>query len=122
MKNYESIKNYLLVHDDELVEVVQVINCYNSSLDFLDYWDNDEEFFNTFFFNNPMELARAIYYGDYNYCDEYVKFNGYGNLETTDRYGLVKKCKYYIDEIVTELLKVYEEIEVSEELKEILED
>ena len=123
MKNYESIKNYLLAHDDELVEVAQVINCYNSSLDFLDYWDNDEEFFNTFFFNNPMELARAIYYGVYNYCDDYVKFNGYGNLETIDRYGLVKECKEYIDDIVNELLDCWPMLpDLSEELTQLLAD
>lgn len=123
MTRFEKAKNYLLIHDDdELVEVVQQINSFNGSLEFLQWFDNDEEFYNSFFLDNPMELARSIYYGNYEYCHDYVRFNGYGNLETTDRYGLVKECKYYIDEIVTELLKVYEEIEVSEELKEILED
>ena len=123
MEKFIKVKEYLLAHDDdELVEVVQEINSFNDSLEFLQWFDNNEEFYNSFFLDNPMELARAIYYGNYEYCHDYVKFNGYGNLETTDRYGLVKECKYYIDEIVTELIKVYEEIEVSEELRQILED
>ena len=123
MEKFIKVNEYLLAHDDdELVEVVQEINSFNGSLDFLQWFDNDDEFYQSFFLDNPMELARAIYYGDYNYCHDYVRFNGYGNLETTDRYNLVKECKYYIDEVVTELLKVYEEIEISEELKEILED
>lgn len=45
-------------------------------------WGNDEDFLCTFFGNNPDALARAIFYGDYNYSHDYVKFNGYGNLET----------------------------------------
>lgn len=45
---------------------------------------NDEEFYDTFYLNKPMELARACFYGDYNFRHEYITFNGYGNLETFD--------------------------------------
>ncbi len=41
---------------------------------------NDEEFFNTFFEGKPMEVARSTYYGDYRFMDDFVTFNGYGNL------------------------------------------
>lgn len=122
MEKINKVKEYLLMHDDdELVEVVQVINSFNGELDFLQYWDNDEEFYNSFFLDNPMELARAIYYGNFRYCDDYVRFNSYGNLETTDRYGLVKECKYYIDEIVNSLLGCWGMLpELSEELTQLL--
>ena len=123
MTKFEKAKNYLLIHDDdELIEVVQEINSFNGSLEFLQWFDNNEEFYNSFFLDNPMELARSIYYGNFRYCDDYIRFNGYGNVETSDRYNLVKECKYYIDEIVNSLLQCYKEIEISEELKEILED
>ena len=121
MKKFEKVKEYLLNNEEELLHVIQEINCFNGELDFLEYWDNDEDFFNTFFYNNPMELARAIYYGDYNYTHDYVRFNGYANLETTDRYGLVKECKYYIDEIVNSLLGCWGMLpELSEDLIELL--
>lgn len=42
---------------------------------------NDEDFFNTFF-SEVMEVVRAISYGEYNYSDKFVKFNGYANLES----------------------------------------
>ena len=45
---------------------------------------NDEDFFNTFFNNSPMEAARAAFYGNWNYCHGYVKFNGYGNLQSSN--------------------------------------
>lgn len=29
-----------------------------------------------------MEAVRAVHFGEYRYNDEFIKFNGYGNLET----------------------------------------
>lgn len=45
---------------------------------------NDEDFFNTFFENNPMEAVRATQFGRYNFNDPYVWFNGYANLASTE--------------------------------------
>ena len=78
----------------------------------MEYWNNDEEFFNTFFYNNPTEAVRSAYYGDYNYCDDYVKFDGYGNLKSVDDYELEKEYKYYIDEIVNALIEHYQQISI----------
>jgi hypothetical protein len=33
-------------------------------------------------FNNSYEMVRAVLYGDYRLDDNFVKFNGYGNLES----------------------------------------
>lgn len=54
------------------------VMCYHDDQIFY----NDEEFFNMFFESKPMEVARATFYGDYNFSHDYVKFNGYGNLES----------------------------------------
>jgi hypothetical protein len=65
-------------------ELIQLNNEYCQEIGDLDseIWGNDEDFLSTFFNNNPDALARAIFYGDYKYSDNYVRFNGYGNLET----------------------------------------
>ena len=115
MKNYEEIKNYLLDHINEIDNMrsmISEINSIDGSLEYLEYWDNDEEFFDTFFHNDPMEAVRASYYGDYNYCDDYVKFNGYGNLESANEYDLVKRYEEYIDDIVKALIEHYQEISI----------
>ena len=115
MKNYEEIKDYLLNHVNEIDNMrsmISEINSIDGSLEYLEYWDNDEEFFNTFFYNNPMEAVRSSYYGDYNYCDDYVKFNGYGNLESANEYDLVKRYEEYIDDIVKALIEHYQEISI----------
>ena len=122
MKNYEEIKNYLLNHVDEIGDIITEINSIDNSLDYLEYWNNDEDFFNTFFYNNPSEAVRSAYYGDYSYCDNYVKFNGYGNLESADEYKLEKEYKYYIDEITDSFLQHYQELNITDnELLKLIE-
>ena len=124
MKSLESIKRIekcLLNNDEELLNIVNEVNSYNGSLDFLAYWENDEDFFNTFFSDNPMEVARATFYGDYKYCDPYVRFNADGNLESFNKYELIEECKYYIDELVDGLLDCWEYIDIyNEELLTLL--
>lgn len=46
-------------------------------------FSNDEEFF-SMFFSDTMEAVRAVCYGEYRYQDEWVTFNGCGNLESSN--------------------------------------
>ena len=115
----EKIREYLLNNEETLLEVVSELNSWNSCLDNLDFWENDEEFFNTFF-DNPMEAIRATYYGDYNYNDEYVKFNGYGNIDSYSEYERIEEIKDNIDDIVDNLIECYYNIYINEELESLL--
>ena len=56
----------------------------------------DDEFFEIFFANKPMEAARAASFGNVNWFDDYIKFNGYGNLESMNSYEAINS----IDESV----------------------
>jgi len=49
-------------------------------------YPNDEDFFKLFF-TDVYEVVRAISFGDYTFTDDYVYFNGYGNLKTFNYYG-----------------------------------
>ena len=123
MNNYEEIKNYLLNHVDEIGDIIIEINSIDNSLDYLEYYENDDEFFNMFFPNNPTEAVRSAYYGDYNYCDKYVRFNGYGNLESFNDYDLEKEYKEYINEITDRFLKHYQELCITDkELNNLIEE
>ena len=123
MKNYEEIKNYLLNHIDEIGGIISDINSIDGSLDYLEYYENNEEFFDTFFYNNPTEAVRSSFYGDYHYCDEWVKFDGYGNLKSVNDYELEKEYKYYIDDITKSLLEHYQEMIICDnELIKLIEE
>ena len=118
MKKNE-IREYLLNNEETLLEVVSELNSWNGCLDNLDFWENDEEFFNTFF-DNPMEAIRATYYGDYNYNDDYVKFNGYGNIDSYSEYERIEEIKDNIDDIVENLVEYYYNIYINEELENLI--
>ncbi len=66
----------------------QAINASDSEI-----FTNDEDFFEVFFSGSPMRLAQAICYGDYHYYHEYVRFNGYGNLETFQNMTVNELCE-----------------------------
>lgn len=59
----------------------------------------DEDFFEMAF-SNPMEAARATFFGDIkNWSDEYIRFNGYGNLESVSAYDVDEEIEGYLEEI-----------------------
>ena len=118
MKKNE-IREYLLNNEETLLNVVSELNSWNGCLENLDFWENDEEFFNTFF-DNPMEAIRATYYGDYNYNDDYVKFNGYGNIDSYSEYERIEEIKDNIDDIVENLVECYYNIYINEELENLI--
>lgn len=50
----------------------------------IDWVPFDEDFWETYFKDDPQEAARATYFGNIqSWNDEYIRFNGYRNLETT---------------------------------------
>lgn len=81
-----------------LKAIIEEINCFDSQqmrelnntyCDEKGYpddhiFDNDEQFFEDNFNGNVMEAVRAVSFGDYSLSHDYVKYNGYGNLESMD--------------------------------------
>ncbi|XAG96883.1 hypothetical protein U7128_000233 [Bacillus phage KKP_4050] len=116
----KKVKAYLLENMEELQNVVREINTWDSSLEHLDYEYNDEEFFNVFFEGKPMEAVRAVFYGDYRYMDDYVKFDGYGNLESASEYQVEKELKESIDEIMDALEINFHNLRLSDELTALI--
>lgn len=117
----KKLKSYLLDNIDVLKDIVSELNGYSGCLDFLDYMPNDEDFFNNYF-TNTDDAVRAVCYGDYNYMDEYVRFNAYGNLESFNSWQLEDDLKNYIDEIIDNLINYKDDIFIyDDELKNILE-
>ena len=115
------IKELLLNDMDTLRDVVRELDGWNGCLDYLNVYNNDEEFFDMFFEGRPAEVARAIYYGDFNYNDEYIKFNAYGNLETLSEYDYEELLKENVEEVIDCLIKYVEHISIdNEELDDLL--
>ena len=111
MKKENLIKEYLLNNEDVLIDMVQELNGWNGCLDWLE------------FFENKLDAVRATFYGDYRYNDDYVRFNGYGNLESFSEYDMIEEIKDSIDEIVENLIEYKDNICISDgNLEELLEE
>lgn len=81
---YEQILERLNEMDN--ADLIAVHNKYCEAYGSMDnqIFENDDYFLETYFMNRPADLAMSIQYGDYRYSDEYVQFDGYGNLESFD--------------------------------------
>ena len=122
MKKENLVKEYLLENEDVLISVVQELNSWNGCLDWLEFWENDGYFFDCVF-ENKLDVARAIYYGDYNYNDDYVRIDGYGNLVSYTEYEMIEEIKDSIDEIVENLIEEHDGyLYLSDDIKEIFEE
>jgi hypothetical protein len=85
-------------------QMVQLNNEYCDQQNYPDdqIYSNDANFFADVYGGDVMEAVRAVSYGDYNYSHDYVKFNGYGNLESMNVIGEDDLCES-IDTIAEEV-------------------
>ena len=119
----KKLREYLLNDVEELRDVVNELNSWNGCLDWLEFRENDEEFFELFYSGiNGLEIARAIYYGDYNYNDDYVRIDGSGNLVSYTEYEMIEEIKDSIDEIVENLIEEHDNLYLSDDIEEIFEE
>lgn len=98
---YEDLIEYLKEHTDTLCDMVCSCNGYDDSLEDLYWWNNDSEFYETMF-SDKEEVARATYYGgnSYNFTDEYVRLNVYGNLESCSEWEYERDLQDNVEEIL----------------------
>jgi len=117
--NLEAVKNYLNndCDDSDLLTIHNTYSQENSSDD--EIYNNDEDFFNTFFDGKVLEAVRAVCFGDYRYSDDYVMFNGYANLESFNNVS----DKIDIDTLADDILENPEryDIELEDEEFKIIE-
>ena len=90
-----------LFNELSLNERLSIFNTYCSEHGNSDneIYSFDEEFFYTYF-NDPMEAARATFFGEIeSWSDEYIKFNAYGNLESLSEGEVLNKINDHIEDI-----------------------
>lgn len=98
----EIIEAYI---DEELKVNIDLLADYN---DYLNengcetyFTDLDEVLANY----RPLEIIQKTYFGNFNYSDDYFKFNGYANIDSFSEYQIVQEMKsdreflkWYIEE------------------------
>ena len=109
----------LLLNDSNLISsVVAELNSWNGCLDGIEWYSNDDDFFDDFLAGcSRSKIAKMISYGDYNYNHKYVKFDGYGNLTSSDYTGY----EDYIEEIIDNLIEERYNLDLDPEISEVFE-
>jgi len=85
LRDYSAIVEYLENLSDDELKYVHNQYCQHNSYSDDEIYDNDDDFFDTFFADRPADAVRSAFFGDYRHGDYYVKFNGYGNLVSANR-------------------------------------
>lgn len=85
----EQLENIQEIYKKDNLENASLEDIYNQldseyQENIIDWVPFDDEFFNTYF-DDPYEAARAVFFGDIkNWNDNYIRFNAYRNLESTN--------------------------------------
>ena len=112
------------IETENLRSIVSDINSYDGYFDDIQWWDNDEDFFETFYGDDILGAVRAVCYGEYSYTDEYVRINAYGNLETTN--FIQSELEDNIDDIVEHIIENWEEfkdtIDITDNTKSLIDE
>ncbi|WP_161980086.1 hypothetical protein [Streptococcus sp. S784/96/1] len=105
MKHSENVEIFVQVIQD-LFEYSTAKQLYDAlsekgDLECSEWLEFNEDFFRQNF-TDPYESARATFFGNVNWNDEYVRFDGYNNLKTTNEvdYDFEKNeiLKLWLDE------------------------
>ena len=107
MTREQAIRTYVEnLSKGELVELMRHMSFYDGSFEDVLYYDMDEfdELLDGY---TPMEIARMIWFGEFNPNDEYFRFNAYGNLESADWRDVEVEAEDLKDEIIDHLVNYY---------------
>jgi len=80
--NIEAVKEYIGEMSNSKAITAHNQYCQNNNYSDNEIFDNDEDFFNTHFEGKVLEAVRAVSFGSYQYNHDYVKFDGYANLQS----------------------------------------
>ena len=95
--------------------LIDIWNDYCSNQDMDKYIHPNEEYIIDELFSKPSEALRCVMYGKYNMGDDYMIFNGYGNLESFEIYDALNYIdmdiliNYIIDNDCREIQEVWYE-------------
>ena len=108
-----------IVDSDILMELVQEVNSWDGSLDYLECIDM--ELLDDYLIGlTPTEIANKIHYGDFNPNNDYFRFNGYANLVSLSQLEYEEELDSFEEEIVERFIELYEDGHVETTYQEIL--
>ena len=98
---------------EQLKEMVQEVNGWDSSLEDYDYMEMGQldEMLNSV---EPTEVLRMAHFGEFNWSDDYFAINVYGNLESINRFEFEELVEDRQDEIIERYNELVEAGDIEE--------
>lgn len=100
MNREQAIENYVnQMNGVELRDLVTDLSVNEGAFSDLEWFDmcNFDDYMEG---RTPTEIADMIFFGDFNPNHDYFRFNGYGNLESADIYGVEEDIRGWSGDIV----------------------
>ena len=119
-KREEILEGIRSLSFEELLNLAQDIESYNGALE--GWRINDKEFFDCYFDGDTLGAVRAVCYGTYNYSEDYVKFDAYGNLESGNQWDVQEDILLEEDTILDEILENHHNLDVPRDLMDLIEE
>ena len=116
----EELKEYLLDNEDKLLDVVQELNSLNCSFEELRFYDNDEYTINELF-SSPYQFAESCANGEYNFNEDYIKFDNCGDVVSYTYREMVNEVRDSIDDIIDVLKDEYTNLDIDDKLIDLIE-
>lgn len=115
----EEFKEYYI--DEEIEFSIDMLGEYNEYLsnnrpdDYI-YEDLNEMLYGM----ETMDVVRCVYFGEFNFLDDYYRFNGYGNLKSLTEHEIIEEMKNdsYFHEWLFENNDFIDDDEAQEVIKE----
>ena len=136
MNKYEQIIKFFENNEDTFIECIEELDSYNGYLNDDRYYEMEllNEFYNS---TEPIELLYRTFYGydadnytfdssgnktnsEFNPNREYFKYNGYGNLVSTNYKDYSDKLDNYFIDALIENKQEINSIEENEELQQLI--
>ncbi len=118
MTDYKTVLEDNKDNTQLLRQLVQEVNSWDGSLESYEAYDFDDYFFDMYFTGRPEEAARATFFGTIqSWMDDYIRFNGYGNLESLSEYQYNQELLSGADEIISYALEVADSINLEDILQ-----
>lgn len=109
MTREQAIRNYVeQLNGDDLTYLLWHMNAYDGCFEETEWYTMEmEEFDEVLSGHTPMEIAKLIFFGDFNPNHDYFRFNVYGNLESADWPTVVTEAEDLESDIIDHLVHYY---------------
>ena len=103
----ENLKSLILENVSIGIDLVNEINAWDNSMEYLQVYDMDsfDEIMVGF---SPFEITNKMFYGNFDPNHDFFRFDGYANLESLGEYDLRDEIIENASEIAERCVELYE--------------